>query len=61
MSSDTKAYSATNQSDAACYLGFANLPNQVHRKSVKKGIIYQHFQDYRNLMKPFFFQDLISR
>jgi len=20
-----------------CYVGFANLPNQVHRKSVKKG------------------------
>lgn len=23
--------------DAAGYVGFANLPNQVHRKSVKKG------------------------
>ncbi|CAG7716017.1 unnamed protein product, partial [Allacma fusca] len=24
-------------SEQTCYVGFANLPNQVHRKSVKKG------------------------
>ena len=32
--SDTKAFSSH---DTAGYVGFANLPNQVHRKSVKKG------------------------
>ena len=35
MSSSTeKAFSSH---DTAGYVGFANLPNQVHRKSVKKG------------------------
>jgi hypothetical protein len=34
--SDTKSYSSLTQ-DTSGYVGFANLPNQVHRKSVKKG------------------------
>lgn len=34
--SDTKSYSSLAQ-DTTGYVGFANLPNQVHRKSVKKG------------------------
>lgn len=35
--------------DTSGYVGFANLPNQVHRKSVKKGfeftlmIVSRHF------------------
>ena len=33
MSTDHRFHSA----DIGGYLGFANLPNQVHRKSVKKG------------------------
>jgi len=36
MSSDLKA-SFPASHDTAGYVGFANLPNQVHRKSVKKG------------------------
>ncbi|XP_053206311.1 septin-1-like [Panonychus citri] len=36
MSSDSKTF-GTNGVDNTVYLGFANLPNQVHRKSVKKG------------------------
>jgi len=34
--SETKSYSNLSQ-DTSGYVGFANLPNQVHRKSVKKG------------------------
>lgn len=34
MSSDAKAFS---NPETPGYVGFANLPNQVHRKSVKKG------------------------
>ncbi|KAK8762825.1 hypothetical protein V5799_025906 [Amblyomma americanum] len=34
MSSDTKTFS---NPETPGYVGFANLPNQVHRKSVKKG------------------------
>ena len=34
MSSTERAFSSH---DTAGYVGFANLPNQVHRKSVKKG------------------------
>jgi len=34
--SDTRSYSSLTQ-DTSSYVGFANLPNQVHRKSVKKG------------------------
>ncbi len=34
MSSDVKGFSSH---DTPGYVGFANLPNQVHRKSVKKG------------------------
>ena len=33
-SSDVKTFSSH---DTSGYVGFANLPNQVHRKSVKKG------------------------
>jgi len=33
---DTRSYSSLTQ-DTSSYVGFANLPNQVHRKSVKKG------------------------
>ena len=36
MSSESKTF-GTNGVDNTVYLGFANLPNQVHRKSVKKG------------------------
>lgn len=32
--SDAKTFSSH---DTSGYVGFANLPNQVHRKSVKKG------------------------
>ena len=35
MSSSTER--AFSSHDTAGYVGFANLPNQVHRKSVKKG------------------------
>ena len=35
-SSDFKSSFPTSH-DTAGYVGFANLPNQVHRKSVKKG------------------------
>ena len=35
MSSDVK--SGFSSHDTPGYVGFANLPNQVHRKSVKKG------------------------
>lgn len=35
MSSESKTFGAGV--DNTVYLGFANLPNQVHRKSVKKG------------------------
>jgi septin 2 len=35
-SSDLKSSFPTSH-DTAGYVGFANLPNQVHRKSVKKG------------------------
>ncbi|GFR27614.1 septin-2B [Trichonephila clavata] len=34
MSTDQKLF---NNPEAPGYVGFANLPNQVHRKSVKKG------------------------
>jgi len=34
--SDTRSYSSLTQ-ETSGYVGFANLPNQVHRKSVKKG------------------------
>ncbi len=34
MSSDVKGFASH---DTPGYVGFANLPNQVHRKSVKKG------------------------
>ena len=33
-STDSRAFSSH---DTTGYVGFANLPNQVHRKSVKKG------------------------
>ena len=33
-STDSRGFSSH---DTAGYVGFANLPNQVHRKSVKKG------------------------
>lgn len=36
MSGDTKM-ATSNGLDNSVLLGFANLPNQVHRKSVKKG------------------------
>jgi len=29
--------SSRKRDDAGIYVGFANLPNQVHRKSVKRG------------------------
>jgi len=35
--SDTRSYSSLVTHDTTGYVGFANLPNQVHRKSVKKG------------------------
>jgi len=36
MGESTRSYSSLNQ-ETSGYVGFANLPNQVHRKSVKKG------------------------
>jgi len=35
--SDTRSYSSLVTHETSGYVGFANLPNQVHRKSVKKG------------------------
>lgn len=35
--SERHYYSGSYNSSNDVYLGFANLPNQVHRKSVKKG------------------------
>lgn len=35
--SDTRSYSSLVTHETNGYVGFANLPNQVHRKSVKKG------------------------
>jgi len=35
--SETRSYSSLSTQDNGSYVGFANLPNQVHRKSVKKG------------------------
>jgi len=40
MSESSRSYSSlstTSATDISGYVGFANLPNQVHRKSVKKG------------------------
>jgi len=38
MSESNRSYSSLSTSqDTSGYVGFANLPNQVHRKSVKKG------------------------
>ena len=34
------------------YVGFANLPNQVHRKSVKKGEERTHFVGWCKNMPP---------
>ena len=36
MTSNTDARTFSSH-DTSGYVGFANLPNQVHRKSVKKG------------------------
>ncbi|XP_023324603.1 septin-1 [Eurytemora carolleeae] len=36
MGESTRSYSSLTQ-ETSGYVGFANLPNQVHRKSVKKG------------------------
>lgn len=37
MGESTRSYSSLMQQETTGYVGFANLPNQVHRKSVKKG------------------------
>lgn len=37
MSNISISFYAPQFPDATGYVGFANLPNQVHRKSVKKG------------------------
>lgn len=33
----SRSYTSLTQQETSGYVGFANLPNQVHRKSVKKG------------------------
>ena len=35
--SDTRSYSSLVTHETSGYVGFANLPNRVHRKSEKKG------------------------
>ena len=52
--SDTRSYSSLTQSvqDTSSYVGFANLPNQVHRKSVKKGM--KRFKNQNNLFYLWF-------
>lgn len=42
-------------SDGAGYVGFANLPNQVHRKSVKKGFEFTLMVVGKSLVQIFFF------